>query len=195
MTTNGWSSRLLSLALLAGPVGGCWTECAGGGGQTIAPGDTFKGVDPRRALAALPVQTVPLTWTRTGETTTLTITPGPSDEPSNVVYDCGGDPGFSVAADFAVSTDDGRLDGTFTAKLPADVSATLTLPAKVEGLMPATLLLGTGVVSDTFLDPAVNALAFAVAVNAAGDGATYGYGGLYLAGRDQINVAYTDPAP
>jgi hypothetical protein len=180
---------------LPGSAAGCWGDCAGGGGQAIAPGETFRGVDPRRALA-LPSQTMPLGWVRTGETTTLTITTGPADGPSQVVYDCAGDPGFMVAAKVALRTDDGRLDGSFTTTLPADVSGTLKLPSAVSGSLSVTTLIGTGVVSDTFLDPAENSIGIHIEVNAAGAGAAYGQGTVSVGGpRDTIIVAYLSPAP
>jgi hypothetical protein len=104
MSRRVWG--LLPLALVAGATGGCWgTNCGPHANPTLAPGDTYEGVDPRAALAALVPQTMTLTWVRTDETTTLTVATAAADEPSEVRYDCGGDPEeFIVPARLAVRT-------------------------------------------------------------------------------------------
>ena len=196
MTTMRIASRVLALALLAGASGGCW-ECAGGGGKEIPPGETFEGVDPRSALGALRPQSLSLIWLRTGESTTLPITTTAGDGPSQVRSDCGGDPeAFSVPAAIAVRTEDGRLEGSFTGQLAVELSGPLKLPASVYGQLPATMLLGTGVVSDTFLDPTANVIAINLHVaETASDGPAYDGGSVYLTGRDTIQLARIGGAP
>ena len=135
-------------------------------------------------------------WTRTGETTTLTVTASPANDSSHVVHDCGGDPeGFSLPTTFAVRTGDGRLDGSFPAPLRTDLLAALTLPASVNGSLPVTMLIGTGVVSDTFLDPTQNAVGISLQIVVSGAGAAYGSGALSVYGRDSINIAAVGPTP
>jgi len=188
---------LIPLALLAGSTTGCWgTNCGPFANPTLAPGETYQGVDPRAALAALLPQTMTLFWVRTSETTTVTVTTTATGAPTEVHHDCGGDPQeFEVAATLAVQTGDGRLDDTFTGTLSVDPSGVLRTPANAVGTAPASILVGTGVVADTFLDPAQNSVALSLQVVASGAGAAYGPGSVYLYGRDNINLATVTPAP
>jgi len=188
--------RFLAAALLAVSTAGCsTTTCVDVEEIFIDAGDTYAGVDPRDALTALPAQAIP-SWWLSGETMTLTINAAASGDPTRVVAYCGGDPAhFSIPATFRLQSDDGRLDGSFTAELPADLAATITLPAVVRGQMPLTALNGTGIVPDIYLDPAANMLAVYLDVTDTGAGPAYSNGYLYLAGRDSILVGIVNVQP
>jgi len=188
--------RFLAAGLLAVSTAGCSnTTCVDVEEIFIDAGDTYAGVDPRDALTALPAQAIP-SWWLSHESMTLTITAVPSGDPSRVVADCAGAPaGFSIPTTFRLQSDDGRLDGSFTAELPADLAATLTLPAVVRGQMPLTALNGMGIVPDTYLDLAANMLAVYLDVTHSGAGAAYTNGYLYLAGHDSVLIAIVDVQP
>jgi hypothetical protein len=119
-----------------------------------------------------------------------TISAAATDMPSTTVSDCEGAPQFhEVPARITLETDDGRLSTSVIVVHPVELGGVLQAPTWVVGSIPASILAGTGVVSDEAIGPSSSVNVY-LEVIATAAGRAYGAVSLKLVmPTDEMTVA------
>ena len=162
------------------------------------PGQTREGVDPRASVAGLAAsQSGQLRWTQIDQTTAVTTTVALTDKPSGAHTSCsGGLDTFDVPIVVGLRTDDGKLNASLALSLNLERDGTPITPTTFASRLSKSTLVGTGVVSDTVLEPENDQTAVDVLLKLAATttvpGAAFSEGSIRLAGltgRDVVPIA------